>query len=421
MDLDQAQWLINEGRDALTALEELEASGGKRSTKRWTEWQVNLLREQLALRRRSSRRFPDPTNWLWTQRSLAQASDWWCARYKASLFPADIHAVDGCCGAGVDLVALRGRGPVFAIDRDPVLVALANANLAAHGFEPTASVGDLPADLRSNLASNATGAMWLHLDPDRRAVDSVERRLRKAEDYSPSLQESLDMARDCAAAMIKLAPASIVEPEVETAFRSTVGLSRCWLGNLGECRQQLLLTGKLASANDVRSAVLCEPPAFAEPDASPQPLVIQGPRQETVAGRNKPLRYIYDCHAVLHASQLTMCWGERDGAEPLGTSQGYFTSDAAACSPWAQCFEVLELLPWDQRRVKRWLREHRIGEVEVKKRLLQLDANECQRQLRGAGTDKITLLITRLDDRVRAIVARRIQPELTESSTAENH
>jgi len=408
MDLDQALWLINDGHDAL---QEMDPSVGKQPTQRLTEWQLNLLREQLELRRRSGPRFPDPTRWLWTQRSLAQASDWWCAHYKASLFPADVNAVDGCCGAGVDLVALCERGTVTAIDRDPVLIALANANLALHGHGPAAAVGELPRDLPAASADS----MWLHLDPDRRAVDSVERRLRKAEDYSPSLQESLEMARGYAAAMIKLAPASIIEPEVETAFRSTVGLTRCWLGNLGECRQQLLLTGNLASSSEVRSAVLCEP----HTSATLEPLTIQGSRQDTVSGREKPLRYIYDCHAVLHASQLTMSWAKLADAEPLATSQGYFTSDAATCSPWAQCFEVLDVLPWDQRRVKRWLREHKVGEVEVKKRLLQLDANECQRQLRGTGDDKITLMITRLGERVRAIVARRIHLDQNNAAVSE--
>ena len=80
---------------------------------------------------------------------------------------------------------------------------------------------------------------------------------------------------------------------------------------------------------------------------------------------------------------------------------------------WSQAFEVVDVLPWDQRRVKRWLRERRLGEIEVKKRLVQLDANEQQRILRGTGEEKLTLMITRLGDRVRAIAARRVAAERT--------
>ena len=402
MELEQANWLIREGRSILN-------SSDNRTSLRLAAWQINLLREQTELRRRASIRFPDSQSWLWTLRSLAQASDWWCARFKASLFPSQVHVFDGCCGAGVDLVAQAMRGTATGIDRDPSLVAIANSNLATHGLPESAVEGELPQDFSNQAADDSR---WLHLDPDRRAADSIDRRLRKSEDFSPSLTESLEMLRRASGAILKLAPASIIEPQVESAFQNEFGLARCWLGNLGECRQQLLVTGALVKGEsaksvaspiwqpDFRSAVLCEPNAA--------PVVISGTLQETCTGELTPRRFIYDCHSVLHASQLQIAWAESVGAEPLGTSQGYFTSDTALNSAWAQCFEVVDVLPWDQRRVKRWLREHRIGEVEVKKRLLQLDANEYQRQLRSAGEAKITLLITRLGERVRAVVARRV-------------
>jgi hypothetical protein len=325
------------------------------------------------------------------------------------LFPSNKPVVDGCCGAGVDLVALALRGASIGIDHDPSLVAIANANLAAHGLAETAQEGNLPCDFTNRVSNNSR---YLHLDPDRRAADSIQRRLRNAEDYSPSLTESLEMIRQTSGAILKLAPASTIEPQVESALQNEVGLHRCWLGNLGECRQQLLVTGELLAGElaksildrpagiECRSAVLCEPNA--------ESTVIGGQPQETCTGEQKPRRFIYDCHAVLHAAQLQMVWAKSVDASPLGTSQGYFTADEANCSAWAQCFEVIDVLPWDERRVRRWLREHCIGEVEVKKRLLQLDANEHQRKLRGIGELKITLLITRLGDRVRAVLARRL-------------
>lgn len=405
MELEQANWLIRVGRGAMDSEDE-------NPDRRLASWQSSLLREQRDLRRRASVRFPDPKKWLWTTRSLAQASDWWCARFKASLFPTQVHVIDGCCGAGVDLVALAMRGAVTGIDRDEVLVAFANANLSSHELTQSAKVGELPQDFTTDVGGGGT---WLHLDPDRRATDSVDRRLRNSDDFSPSLSESISMVKRATGAIVKLAPASMIEPQIESELQSELGLTRCWLGNLGECRQQLLITGELlkglsaqwspsmtgsmTGSTSSRSAVLCEP------DQSPS--VISGAMQETCSGEYAPRRFIYDCHSVLYASQLQSAWAESVGALPLGTSQGYFTSDNEIESVWAQRFEVVDVLPWDQRRVKRWLREHQIGEVEVKKRLLQLDANECQRQLRGAGEAKITLLITRLGDRVRAIVARR--------------
>lgn len=402
MELEQANWLIQMRRTLA------DSDKGHSEGLRLENWQANLMREQTDLRRRASARFPDSHRWLWTVRSLAQASDWWCARYKSGLFPARKLVVDGCCGAGADLVALSMRGEVIGIDRDPSLVAFSNFNLAEHGLTESAELGELPRAF-ANLGDSQE--RWLHLDPDRRAAHSTDRRLRRSEEFSPTLTESLDMARQAKGAILKLAPGTLIEPHIELAVQNELGLMRCWLGNLGECRQQLLLTGEMVhrlpnpirgelEQSTLRSAVLCEPNAA--------PLVISGQADENRQGELKPRRFIYDCHAVLHAAQLQMVWAESIGAVPLGTTQGYFTADKANPSAWAQCFEVVDVLPWDQRRVKRWLREHQIGEVEVKKRLLQLDANEQQRRLRGAGESKITLLITRLDNRVRAIVARRI-------------
>ncbi len=397
--MDQIEWLVSHGQQWLSQSD----SGGNYSESELLPWQRDMLRDQMAMRRRAAARFPDASRWLWTPRGLAQSSDWWCAKYKASLFPAVEDVVDGCCGVGVDLIALAQRGETLGIDTDHQLVQLANANLATHGLRPTATVGSIPEDVPDN-------PRWLHLDPDRRTADGNSHRLTDAADFSPSLAQSLQVARRAVGAMIKLAPGTQLTANLGT----TAGLSydsladvRCWLGNRGECRQQLLLTGALAEPwktgfAPAHTAVLCEPHETHQ---------FAGLPRATEEGKRQPFRFVYDCHATLHAAHLQAAWAESVGAQALGTSQGYFTSDEMIRSVWAQAFEVVEVLPWDQRRVRRWLRDQRIGEVEVKKRLVQLDANEQQRRLRGAGEQKITLMITRLANRVRVVAARRIVAE----------
>jgi hypothetical protein len=399
--VDRTEWLVKFGRDWL---ESVSPQAADVPVPQLLPWQRELVREQLALRRRAAARFPDPTKWLWTARSLAQSSDWWCAKFKASCFPPMEPVVDGCCGVGVDLAALALRGATLGIDRDPELVALANANLKAHGLAASATVGDVPENVPHELT-------WLHLDPDRRSADGKDTRLHDAELFSPSLAKSLELAQRARGAMIKLAPGTKLDrgelPSGSSSGAVSKANARWWLGNLGECRQQILVTGELVEiaghqGEGERAAVLCEPNSTKQ---------IRGFASPIVSGRDKPLKYVYDCHAVLHAAQLQVCWAESVDALPLGTSQGYFTADNLIHSDWAQAFEVIDVLPWDQRRVKRWLRERRIGEVEVKKRLLQLDANEQQRLLRGKGDEKVTLMITRIGDRVRAIAARRLVVE----------
>ncbi|MCA9133295.1 MAG: methyltransferase domain-containing protein, partial [Planctomycetales bacterium] len=367
-------------------------------------WQRTCLQQQRELRWRSRHRFDCPEQWLWTPKSLAQASDTWCAAYKASLFPIATRVVDACCGAGSDLLALARRGETSGIDLDPRMAALAQDNARAQGYAVPVQRLRLPEQW------SPQPDCWLHIDPDRRPQGT---RTRDADSFSPSLEQILEMARSTVGAMIKLAPSTRMADDL--AQRITGETQRVWLGNQGECRQQLLLTGQLMSLlAGQRQAVLCEPPARDTQSTPAVPTVSPGTVLRYAAQPiaefswvTKPRRYIYDLHNVLHASELHQSWAAEQGMQPLGGEHGYFTSDAQCLSPWAQRFEVLETLAWDDRRVRKWLRSHGAGPVEVKCRLLKLDANAFQRRYSTAEGSPLTLLVTRLGERVRAIVARR--------------
>ena len=134
-------WLIEHGRELLQSISDQNSSAAVRGL---AAWQSELLRQQIGFRRRSRSRFPRPDLWLWTDVSLAQASDHWSASYKAGLFPIGEPVVDACCGAGSDLVALAGRGRALGIDADPALAALAQDNARVHGFDVPVHATRLP-------------------------------------------------------------------------------------------------------------------------------------------------------------------------------------------------------------------------------------------------------------------------------------
>ena len=142
-------WLIEQGREKLSQ-PNCDVQGWR--SQGLEAWQVELLRQQHALRRRSRSRFPWPERWLWTDVSLSQASDHWSASYKAVLFPVDEPVVDACCGAGSDLVALAARGQVLGVDADADLAALAQDNALAHGYQVEVRARRLPAALPVRVA-----------------------------------------------------------------------------------------------------------------------------------------------------------------------------------------------------------------------------------------------------------------------------
>ncbi len=416
---EQFRWLIDNGRRLLAEVgwcSPKEFNLGVLAAERLTAWQQSLLQQQVELRWRSRTRFPRPDNWLWTERSLAQASDYWTARYKASLFPINHTVVDACCGAGADLVALAGRGEVIGIDSDRRMAELSQDNARAHGYRVVVATEEIDGVW-------PVRGQWLSIDPDRRPSG---RRTTEADEFSPTLETVLMIVRSTRGAIIKLAPSTRIDNE-QLKRMEDIG-QRVWLGNQGECRQQLLLTGQLAEAS-MRKAVLCEPEApgdfhgkngatkgntTAERPAHERfGLVYLGDPATSIDFCDSPGRFVFDLHNVLHASDLQTSWAELNNLRCLGSAHGYFTADSPLASPWARAFEVLEVLPWDDRQLRKWLRKRGAGKVEVKTRgmldrTIHIDANACQKRYSAVEGEPMTLLVTRLANRVRCIVARRL-------------
>ncbi len=353
---------------------------------------------------------------MWTDRSLSQASDHWSAQYKAKLFPSHEPVIDACCGAGADLVSLAKRGEVMGIDSDPQMTHLAEDNARAHGYRVKVCT--------ELLSSTWQGeADWLSIDPDRRATG---KRTTDADEFGPTLDDVLTIAQRMRGAIIKLAPSTRISDELLSKVDALS--QRVWLGNQGECRQQLLLTGELMRSPS-RRAVLCEPATMVRRpgivsshlhlipdqahDSNPIEFEAAANQFNSISCVDVPLRYLFDLHNVLHAAELQSAWAHENNICCLSDDHGYYTSDAPLDSPWAQAFEVLAVLPWDDRQLRKWLRNHCVGTVEVKTRALQdhsisIDANACQRRYSSSEGEPLTLLATRVEGRIRGVIARRV-------------
>ncbi len=422
--IDHSQrFLLYEGNThSLVGVEQLAAS------------EVSMLQLQVQLRRRAGKRFPRPEKWLWTARSFSQASDWYSAQFKASIVPEGCRVVDGCCAAGSDLVALAQRGPAIGIDLDPELVALARHNLAAHQMCAEVQKSDL-LDCESWIERED----WLHVDPDR---GGPEGKTNRSDKFSPSLQSVLSLAKRTTGSLVKVAPSTqFTEPEE----LPLADLTRLWIGNYGECKQQLLCLG--AAAGRLKEMARQSVRAHADKDTAVRPIeylgsnllqnkgvlrwaVLANPSQEDkeqtelhlfaaeeckagvepeeIAFEHSELgQYIYDLHNTAHAAQLQASFAEAHQLTAITSPNGYFTKDEAIESAWLQRFRLLDIVAWDDRKMRKCLRGLGAGVVEVKNRLVKLDANHYQKRFSGNGTRKLTLIVTQLGRRTRCLVCER--------------
>ena len=64
---------------------------------------------------------------------------------------------------------------------------------------------------------------------------------------------------------------------------------------------------------------------------------------------------------TLHAAQLQTTWAKQQDLLPLGNPQGFYTGDRQLHSPFAQTFEVVEVVGWDDRKVRQRLRAAQCG------------------------------------------------------------
>ena len=359
---------------------------------------LNAFCEQQAFwRKRSWPRFPREATWFWTDTLLQQASDWQTAQFKAQQFPVGALVHDFCCGAGVDAVALSDHHDVVAIDMAPLACFLTQANYRWNRQPAEATeLRNKPysfsvqcADVADHL-DNLSG--WVHVDPDRRPD---EQRTTSIEWMQPTLESLEPLLTQCQGGMIKIAPASeVVSPWIENSCR-------LWIGDRRQCRQQLLIWGLPQFPTGKHGAISL--------DTNGTPAQFFSVPEEEAGSTTQPGRFVFDFHPSLRASLLTAAFANSLGIESLGDLSGYMTSDKPIDDPLVDAYEVLESLPWDEKKVKRVLRERKIGSLVVKKRGCKgLDPNRLQTSLPDKrGDQKATLVLAEV---YKKQVALLVQP-----------
>ena len=230
-----------------------------------------------------------------------------------------------------------------------------------------------------------------HIDPDRRPKG---KRTTQVELYEPPL-EVLDnlLARNPHAA-IKLAPAADVPSRWEHAAEHE------WLETRGECRHHVAWFGSLARRPGEKAATIV--------DAAGGPRTVLGSGEGPVSIAEKIELYVYEPAAAVLAAGLTCVLCAEHGVGAVSSKAMYLTGDTLVKDPALAGFEVLDILPLDERQLKAWLRQRGIGRLEVKKRGCDVEPEKLRKKLGGQGDELATLLICPLAGKIQAIVARRL-------------
>jgi hypothetical protein len=347
---------------------------------------THLVIAQTQLRRRAGTKFRDANRMFFTRQLLEQATDSQIAAHKAARFPEGAPVADLCCGIGGDLVPLARRGPTHGVDRDDLAALLADANCRALGLESATVQVDDAGDF------GLSGYTAWHLDPDRRPEGKRTTRLELHDPDLEAMERLLSTSRQAA---IKLAPAATVPAH----WSESAELE--WIGNRGECRQQVAWFGDLAQHPGQRVATV-----FAN-GVSPAHTV-RGEADVDVPTAESVGRYVFEPHAAVLAADLTGVVAAEHGLKAISPRIAYLTGDQPIDSPELSCFEVVEAMPFSSRRVRTELRRRGIGRLEVKKRGTRLSPEQVLEELSPSGDEAATLMLMALGKKVLAILCHRV-------------
>ncbi|WGD36701.1 class I SAM-dependent methyltransferase [Lysinibacter sp. HNR] len=364
-------------------------------------WQVSALLGQAALRRRAIQKFGAlASRLLFTEAGLEQATRSIVADHHATRYAdAGLNRVaDLGCGIGANSLALqRANREVTAVELDPLTAKIAAHNLTVQGAElfsgtvvPTATV--ITGDAESFPLDGVDGVF---LDPARRtAGHSNTRRITDPDDYSPSLHFAHNLALRLPTG-IKLGPGLDRDLIPE-------GVEAQWVSVDNQVVEMGLWSGPLARPGVGRSALLL---ATKGENRCYELSAAQDSEDAAVTGLGE---YLYEPDGAVIRARLIGLLARQIGAGMLSEGIAYLSSETLTPTPFASAFRIVEVFPFQERRLKQAMRARGIGSLEIKKRGADTDPALLRKRLQLRGPHHATLIITRHGHKHVALLAERL-------------
>ena len=346
-----------------------------------------LVLTQIDLRARAAEKFSRAGEMLFTRAGLEQSTSEAIATYRAERFRGANRIVELCCGIGGDLIALAGLGvPLVAVDLDPVHLFLAEHN--ARVFHPNVDLTTLLMDVREVeiLPSDS-----VFIDPARRQ----ESGRRTSYVSEPPVEWSIDLADVAAGVAIKTAP----------------GIPNDYLPEGWEMEH-------VALKGDLKEAVLWSPSlagdfAGHEYGWPHRATVIVNHGAHSFHGGHmdvirtvvpEPGQWLHDVNPAVTNSGMVRDLSGMLRAGMIDPEIGFLVTDHEMRTPFTTCWQILDVLPWHEKRIKQALAALDIGPIDIRRRGLAGDVPTITKRLRGKGNRRALIAMTRVNDEPTAII-----------------
>lgn len=346
---------------------------------------VSAALSQAKLRTRAREKFGDfAARMLFTRAGLEQATRLRVAALHARRF-ADAglaHVADLGCGIGADALALASLDRrVTAVELDETTAAVATLNLAPFP-EATVLHADVASLDLSALPGGPPDGVWL--DPARRTTSSSgTRRIFDPEAFSPPLSFVEGLAARGLPVGVKLGPG--IPHEAVPA-----GCEAQWVSERGDVVEAVLWFNAVARPGVRRAALVLSEHGSTELTSAED---LDPDHADAVVG---PVgSYLYEPDGAVIRAGLVADLARQLDARLIHPRIAYLSSDELVRTPLARAYRVREVLPHTVKVLRRWVREHEVGTLEIKKRGTDVTPEQLRRQLAPRGPGRATLVLTR--------------------------
>jgi hypothetical protein len=275
---------------------------------------------------------------------------------------------------------------VSAFELDEVTAAIATYNLAR--FE---NVKVEQADVTEIDLAPFDG---LFIDPARRDLNDAKTNINKRKydinDFSPSFEFVLNAAK-LKPTIVKLGPGMDHKDIPEDA-------EAVWVSDDGDLVELTLYFGILKRAEVKRSALLLTPTGTHE--------ITSASSERLDAPLGDLGKYLYEPDAAIIRSHLVGDLAIELGLNIFSNEIAYLSGDKHLASPWLRGYEVIENLVFDRKKLKAYLRDKKIGTLEIKKRGADITPEQLRKELDPKGPESATLIVTRVDGAHRVLVVK---------------
>jgi hypothetical protein len=362
----------------------------------FTAEQCRQLTQQISLHPLIFQKFGDMPDIFCDRYALEQATSREIGEYKSGLIPPNTKVADLCCGMGGDSFFLHRSVHTTGYDLDTTRLKMYDFNLKNLNRNYSIQLQD--------VCNREYTEDFILIDPARR--DDYNGPKWDPRSLNPGMEWLQSMISKGYHCLIKLPPGiqhSLQSPTLDTEY----------IGGHRDCREQLIRSGFLASAEPMVRAICVHTKAQFEYPA-------QDLKKKHLPVKN-PGEFLYEPTPVMRRSRLFIPLGQNLDLWQADTHNSWLSGDRPVHHPFLNGFKILGRTGNNRNRIKNLLKDFNIGPLSIKSRNVELDPALEIKKLNSKGEQSGVLIYTRIEGKdITFLCQPLLQNEDSHSQTMEN-